>query len=184
MSPIRVLPMPFRRTEMTFTEQPSTFMVPTGADIQETQSAVSQVAGTPQGIIPLQFGLHNMAASLSNFQLWRVMPGSVADTHQTPVLMPFQGSVVGLSVMAHATKTAGTATFKVYKNGVLLSVGGEIAQYSLPNAQYGFQLWPGGSLWFAAGDRLDVRVSTSSDLAPAPTLDVEVMLLVIQTEEL
>lgn len=182
MSPVRVLQPPFRRVVGAPTEQP-TFIQP-GPDIQQAQSGVSQLAGTPGGIIPLQFGRHNLAGSLTDSKLWRLFPGLVADTHQLPVLMPFQGSVVGVSVMSSAQKTNGQVILKVFKNDALLQAGGETAQYTWPHTQYGYQLWPGGTLWFSAGDRLDIRVSTSSALTPNNSMDIEVMLLVIQTEEL
>jgi hypothetical protein len=77
--------------------------------------------------------------------------------------MPFAGNIVGISVAGSAATTTSTATFTVYKNGVatamvvVIDAAGQTTRNTATNA----------GIAFAAGDDLDVRVSTTGTFAPS-----------------
>lgn len=89
-----------------------------------------------------------------------------------PVVMASAGSIVGLSVTDTAVCTGGTATFQVYKNGVVQTIAVVI---NTTNSQYAYANQAVGIDTFLPGDRLDVRV-TSVSFAPALTVDGEVFV--------
>lgn len=184
---IRVLPMPFRQPDpsMVATSSISTSLIATYATETSAQQDSSAEAGTTHGVMALFWGQTGLDPGEGNLTMFRVIPAFSPAYRQIPVQMPFPGSVVGMSVYSHLIKTAGSAGFKVFRNGTQLISGTEYAVLYLPDAaRYAYTTWPGGLLSFQAGDRLDVRVSTSPGLTPAGTMDVEVMVSVIQTEEL
>lgn len=88
------------------------------------------------------------------------------------------GSVVGISLSSNQAKTAGTATFKVWKNGVLLDAACVLAW---GNNDHDSVLFAPGLYNFAAGDVLSFVVTTNAGLLPAGTADLVVTLFVLQT---
>lgn len=88
--------------------------------------------------------------------------------------MPYPGSILALSWYSNAAKTAGTVYFSPYVNGVIKT--GAIGSW-VTGTSYGTQTWPASTYVFAAGDRLDIRVSTNSAFLPT-TADVEVLAYV------
>lgn len=97
---------------------------------------------------------------VTNTQLTRFSAsGSAASGQVLPVVVDRAGSVVGISVASTATRTAGTMTFAVYKNGV--SVGLTVVLDGT-NTQYFYTTQASETDTFAAGDRLDVRATDSS----------------------
>jgi hypothetical protein len=89
------------------------------------------------------------------------------------------GSITGVSLAIEATadqQTAGTATVQVYKNGVAVSAMTAIIDGT--NRQYKATLQAPQVTGFVAGDKLDLRLSTSSTWAPVTadfraTLEIE-----------
>lgn len=115
------------------------------------------------------FGEDNLAASLTNSQLYRNVQGIEA---QLPVVMPRAGSIIGLSIASSEARTAGTATFEVYKNG---AATGLTAVLDGTDTQYAYAVQAASLDTFVAGDRLDVRVTTDGTWAPT-TADVEAVI--------
>ncbi len=116
------------------------------------------------------FGENNLAASLTNSQLYRQVQG---DQIQLPVVVSFDGSVVGISVAASEARTAGTATFEVFINDVAT---GLTVVLNVTNTQYFYSSQALGLDTFVAGDRIDVRVTTDASWAPV-TSDVEASVI-------
>lgn len=110
----------------------------------------------------------NLAAALTNSQLDRVTGVPVSET------MAFPGSVVGITVASGDARTAGSATFTVFKNG---SSVGLSAALDATNTQYAYATQATGLDTFVAGDRLDIRVTTTADWAPT-TADVNASVIV------
>ena len=117
------------------------------------------------------FGEDNLAASLTNSQLYRNIQGIEA---QLPVVMSRAGSIVGLSVASSEARTAGTATFEVYKDG---TATGLTAVLNAIDTQYVDASQAASLDTFVAGNRLDVRVTTDGSWAPA-TADVEAVITI------
>jgi hypothetical protein len=129
-------------------------------------------AGKFGAIVPFTFYVQNATTNGSNTDL-----NLTADI-KTPT-MPYGGSVVGISVGSSANLTAGTATFKVHKAST------EYADADAPavvlnatnsNATYG-TVRP-GVLKFAAGEKVGVSVSTSTDMDPTNSNDFAAVLWV------
>jgi hypothetical protein len=83
-----------------------------------------------------------------------------------PYVAPEAGAIVGLSVALGAARTAGTITFTVYKNG---STTGFSVVINGTNTQYHYGTQAETEDTFVAGDRIDVRYTTSADFAPNGT---------------
>lgn len=77
---------------------------------------------------------------------------------QVPVVMDRSGSIVGLALHCTSARNAGTLTVEVYKNG---SATGFTAVIDGTNTQWVTSTQVAGTDTFVAGDRLDVRGTTS-----------------------
>lgn len=110
------------------------------------------------------FGTENLTSSLTNLQLTRFagVVGAGAG-HNIPAVMPRAGSITAISVGGNAARSGGTATFEVWKNGVAT---GLTVVIDATNTQYFFATQAAGTDTFVAGDRLDVRVTTTAAWAP------------------
>lgn len=117
------------------------------------------------------FGEDNLAASLTDSQLYRNVQGVEA---QIPVVMDRAGDILGIAVASSEARTGGTATFEVYKNGVAT---GLTVTLDGTNTQYNSATQAAGTDSYVAGDRLDVRVTTDGTWAPT-TADVEAVIIV------
>ncbi len=117
------------------------------------------------------FGEDDLAASLTDSQLFRVVQ---ATQSQIPVVMTAPGSIIGISVAASAARTAGTATFEVFKNDVAT---GLTAVLDATDTQFAIGTQSGLVDTFIDGDRLDVRVTTDGAWAPT-TADVEAVIVI------
>lgn len=113
------------------------------------------------------YSRENLAASLTASQLERSL--SAALSAALPVVATHAGSIVGISVASTDARTAGTATFEVYKNG---SATGLTAVLDGTNTTFAFGVQAIDLDTVAAGDRLDVRVTTTGTWTPT-TADVE-----------
>jgi hypothetical protein len=120
----------------------------------------------------------DLAASLTDDQAFRVY-GTTADaiaTARKPIILPWAGTVLGLAFFASGNKTAGTASLKVFKNGSALSAALSWAD----STQKNYASYAPGTYAFAAGDELDVRVTTDGSYAPT-NLEVEAFIYVART---
>jgi hypothetical protein len=93
--------------------------------------------------------------------------------------MSHEGSIVGIAVASSEARTAGTATFEVYKNG---STTGLTTVLDGTDPQFASSAQAGSLDTFIVGDRLDVRVTTDGSWAPV-TADVEAAISVSQVED-
>jgi hypothetical protein len=112
-------------------------------------------------MLPPVWGRANVAASLTNTQLTFDYGGGVQTAAGSVVKMPNAGIITGIMATGSVARTAGTATFTVFKNGVATAVTGVI---DATNPQ--FLATTGGTDTFVAGDRLDVRITTNAAWAP------------------
>ena len=80
--------------------------------------------------------------------------------------MPYAGNIVGISVGGNAARTAGSATFTVFKND---STTGFTCVIDGSNTQYNKCTQSSGSDTFSAGDLFDIRVTTDLTFAPTTT---------------
>jgi hypothetical protein len=117
------------------------------------------------------FGEDNLAASLTNSQLYRVVQGVQS---QIPVVASHAGAVIGLSVASSEARTAGTATFEVYLDGVATGLQ---AVLDATDTQYAYAVQGGTADPYDAGAQLDVRVTTDGSWTPT-TADVEAAIIV------
>lgn len=133
-------------------------------------SSTSTVAATvtnTSGILPLVWTYTNLAASQT------ALIGTWEVVGQVGVQMLFSGSIVGIAYRSNAAKTAGTATFWPYIDATVQTNGLSWTD----NLTMDYLTFPEGQVPFAAGEELDVRVTTSSSYAPA-TSEVGVLLYV------
>lgn len=148
--------------------QSSTTSGTSGTLVQTT----ANIALDQPGIIEFTYGLADIAINLTNSQLYRIIPSASSIGAQVGAVLPSRGSIIGMTFAASANKTAGTATFTAYvagtATGATLSWGNSVAA--------GQTLYAKGTYPFAAGDTLDVRITTDASFAPAASNDVIVML--------
>lgn len=118
------------------------------------------------------FHRENLAASLTASQLERSLSATLDAA--LPVVVTHPGSITGISVASTEARTASTATFEVYKNGVAT---GLTCVLDGTNTTFAFGVQAIDLDTFAAGDRLDVRVTTTGTWTPT-TADVEAVIVV------
>jgi hypothetical protein len=102
----------------------------------------------------------NVSASLTNIQMTRFGGGVI------PVVMDHAGSIVGVSVACSAARTAGTATFTVFLNG--LTTGFSVVLDGTNTNNFS-NTQASGTNPFAVTGRIDVRETTTSTWAPTTT---------------
>ena len=73
--------------------------------------------------------------------------------------MPFNGIVRGICISGSGARTAGTATFQVFRNGSYIGGGASDAVIGATSTQ--FVCSSTGAAVVNAGDILDVRVTTT-----------------------
>jgi hypothetical protein len=122
------------------------------------------------GLVAYPFTAIDLAASLTNVQLNRSVDG---EARQLSVSPPFRGSIVGISFRSTGSKTAGTATWTVFKDGV--TTGATLTWEDAMASNY--TSFPRGTYPFSAGNSLDIRITTNGSYAPL-TNDVIVDLYV------
>ncbi|MDP3665814.1 MAG: hypothetical protein Q8R50_03970, partial [Sediminibacterium sp.] len=127
-------------------------------------------------MLPPTWGRTNLAASVTNSQLIFSIAGVAQIAAGSRIAMPNAGIITGVMVSGSAARTAGTATFTVFNNGVATAVTGVI---DVTNSQ--FVASTGGTATFVAGDILDLRVTTTATWAPT-TAEWGAMIVVAFTD--
>ncbi len=94
---------------------------------------------------------------------------------QARIRMPFAGKVVGISASMSAARTAGTATFEVFKNNTALT-GTPTCVINATDTQRAYG--GSGTGTFNAGDDIDVRVDMAGTYAP--TTSEAVVFVIIE----
>lgn len=102
------------------------------------------------------------------------LSGGTPQSTAAGYVVPFRGSIVAMTLWSTAAKSAGDATFKVYREGVATTATLSWTTGAAKRHQ-SFQL---GQHVFNAGDALDVRFTTSG-FTPT-TADIEVFLYLAQ----
>jgi hypothetical protein len=118
--------------------------------------------GKDNDLITLSWAETNLTASQTALQMDRPNATNL-NTTTSEAYMPYAGSIVGIEVGGSAARTAGTATFEVYKNG---AATGLTAVIDGTNTQYVRTTQVPGTDTFAAGDYIDVRETTTGTFAP------------------
>ena len=118
---------------------------------------------------PFGFSRQNVAASLSAVAL--NIQGS---SDNTEYVMPYAGSIIGISIAANAARSAGTLTVDATIDG---SVTGLQAILNASNTQYHYGTQAKDSDAFTAGQRVGVKITTDASWAPT-TADIVVTIFV------
>jgi hypothetical protein len=114
-------------------------------------------------IVALPFSVADAVTNQSNVDLASKATGG------TLVTMPAAGSILGISVSASANVTAGTATFRAHKASTEFAETGYPAPQlnstaGSSNGTYA-SIRP-GAIKFAAGDKIGVSYTSTTDCAP------------------
>lgn len=112
------------------------------------------------------WGVNNLTASQTNLQLTFDVAGNAQVAAGSRIKMPYAGIARGSCVSGSAARTAGTATFQIWVNGVDVSATGD-AIIDATNTQ--FVCSTSGTATFVVGDILDIRVTTNAAFAPTTT---------------
>lgn len=124
------------------------------------------------------WGISNLAASATNTQMTFDVAGANQIAAGSRIKMAFAGTAIGICVTGSAARTAGTATFQIYKNGADIGASSD-AVINGTNTQ--FVCSTGGTGTFAAGDILDIRVTTDAGFLPAASTEYTADLYVNYT---
>jgi hypothetical protein len=120
---------------------------------------------------------YNVAASQTAIAMGAAgtLDATNTTTHQvTEIRSPYAGSVMGVSIVANAARSAGTLTVDATING---TVTGLQAQLDGTNPQYHSATQAKDADPFNAGDRIGVKITTDGTWAPT-TADVLVAVVV------
>lgn len=137
------------------------------------EEVASEAAGSTNRLVFPGFGV-KMNAATTNVQMARAIAeaGGTSTPELVPVVVVRAGSITGISVALSEARTAETATFEVFKNGVAT---GLTVVIDGTNTQYTFATQAAGTDTFVAGDRLDVRVTTHASFTPTSS-DAEAVI--------
>ena len=134
-----------------------------------TLSATGDVDAAGGYRVPFGFGQADVAASQTAVALdVQGTPGN------TEYVMPFAGSIVGISVASNALRTGGTATLEPTVNGTGV---GLTTQINAGNTLYNSSTQAKDTDTFSAGDRVSVLVTTDGTWAPT-TADFVITVIV------
>ena len=92
----------------------------------------------------------------------------------TEVVMPYAGSIIGISVASNEARSAGTLTVDATKDGT--ATGLQAVLDDDPN-QYAYATQAKDTDTFTAGQRIGVKITTDGDWAPT-TADIVVTVIV------
>lgn len=114
-------------------------------------------------LFPLTFNRANIQPSWTDVRLYIDL--DVADSLEH--LLPFDCSLMALTIIVSSAPSAGSADFRVRRNGTILPAASLAVDSSGRLARL---LLAGGPIAFQGGDRLDLVVTTDASWAPS-TLD-------------
>ncbi len=124
--------------------------------------------------VALNFNVSNVDTAATNTDL------TVADGVGTLAVMPYAGSVVGLSIKANTNVTAGTIAFNAHKESTEYAQASSLLTTlttAAGSSNIGYTSVRPGVLTFAAGDGIGVSVSSATNVA-ATTVDYSAILWV------
>ena len=127
---------------------------------------ISGVGGFKQ---PFSFMQSDVAASQSAVAL-----AVLGLTGNSEIVMPYAGSIIGISIASNDARTAGTLTVDATVNG---TVTGLQAVLDGTNTTYYSATQAKDTDTFAAGDRIGVKITTDSSWAPT-TADIVVAVII------
>jgi len=93
-------------------------------------------------------------------------------------VMPQGGSVIGLVARVNASVTSGSAVFQAHKSGTEFTDGSAPSVTCDSSNQGSYASLAPGLVDFDAGDALGISVTTTTDMAPTNSLDVDALLFV------
>lgn len=128
------------------------------------------------------FGQSQAAASQAAVALKRnVNAATSGSLNITGVVMPVAGSIVGVTIVTSANKTAGVCTVAPTINGNALAAATGLSAVALANAAlkaYKTIDAQTSGARFVAGDLIGVKLTTDGSYLPT-TLDIEVIVYVV-----
>jgi hypothetical protein len=143
---------------------------------------MSEAAATQYPLIKEQFQRQQVAGSLSAVAMNVNENRATSGTLQvTGIVMPYPGSIIGVTASLSGNVTAGVLTLDVTINGTATGFQALIpGVYTLPEKR-GYSLQEYGVKRFQAGDTIGVKITTDGSYAPT-TLDLlaEVLLVLDQ----
>lgn len=127
--------------------------------------------------MPFIFKTADITTSTTEFLLTMVPSiGANSATTVKKYVMPFAGSVIGLSVRGSGNPTAGAVTFEAFINGTATGLTASWTQGRVSGEEYATQAKDTDA--FSAGDALGVQMRTGSSVAPDKTIDVIATVIV------
>jgi hypothetical protein len=123
------------------------------------------------------WGENNLLSGETNLPLGFSSNGTGSGNGGARFYLPYGGVIKGIIVSGSAARTAGTATFTIYKDGVSTGITGVIDG---TNTQYVSNT--GGSVSFVAGNYVDIRVTTTGTFAPSGSTEYVAWIVVEFTE--
>lgn len=136
---------------------------------------------SPYALEYYSFGQSQAAANQAAVALKRnVNAATSGSLNITGVVMPFAGSIIGVTVNTSANKTAGVATVAPTINGTALASGTGLSAVALANAAAKASKMIDAQVSgarFNAGDLVGVKLTTDGSYLPT-TLDWEVIIYV------
>jgi len=134
------------------------------ASIEEMEEIAYSIETGTGGITTIDFWDDNLLASQTAHQI------HTGSGFTLSYIMPYRGSIIATAVSGSANKTAGTASFDFFINGVNSG-----ASCLLPDStKYAYARFNKGQYGWSTGSYVDIRVTTDGSYAPA-TLDFEVV---------
>lgn len=121
------------------------------------ETTLTSAPAIPSRSVIGHWGISNLAAAVTNSQLFFDVAGVAQIAAGSRIKMPYAGTAKGMCVSGSAARTAGTATFQIFLNGADIGASSD-AVIDATNTQ--FVCSTGGTGTFVAGDILDIRVTT------------------------
>ena len=123
-------------------------------------------------VVAFPFGVSNATWSASNVDL--TTPSSAKY-----VVMPANGSVIGLGVVSSEDISAGVATFKAHKFSTEYAGSSPAPVLNTTNATASYGSVRPGAITFSAGDTLGVSYTSDATFAPTNSADITAVLYVV-----
>lgn len=124
--------------------------------------------------VALSFNVSNVDTAATNTDL------TLADGVSSLVIMPYAGSIVGLTIGASTNVTAGTVAFNAHKESAEYAQASSLLTTlttAAGSSNRGYTSVRSGVLTFAAGEGIGVSVSSATNVA-ATTVDYSAILWV------